>query len=222
MEAAPVHERLHAGNEDIMIGCVLAAPAIPPDQDWARLGPAPDTHIYFCKTSDQYAFMSNMCPAPVSVDGIGYRTSEHAFQAGKAHLKYDGDGEELRRVIGEMQAESAVKLKRTNRRICPLSGEERNVWDRRESTKRMLACAMAKFEPSSASGRALADALLATGDRILIERVTGRRGDKIWGVDERSVGENRMGRILMYVRAHLRVDSERREQLGSMNHRITV
>ena len=49
----------------------------------------------------------------------------------------------------------------------------------------------------------LAEQLLATGDKLLVEG--NRRGDTCWGVDVRTgQGENRLGRILMKVREELR------------------
>jgi predicted NAD-dependent protein-ADP-ribosyltransferase YbiA (DUF1768 family) len=56
----------------------------------------------------------------------------------------------------------------------------------------------AKYAPGSPA----AAALMATGDRVLVEKLA-RFGDRVWGVNSKNVGENRLGCLLMEVRAEL-------------------
>jgi hypothetical protein len=59
----------------------------------------------------------------------------------------------------------------------------------------------------------LAEQLLATGERELVEGNTWR--DRIWGVDLKTgTGENRLGKTLMVVRAELRARARARKELG--------
>ena len=57
-----------------------------------------------------------------------------------------------------------------------------------------------KFTAKFRQNRELADKLIATGDRLLEE--TNWWGDKIWGTYQ-GVGENKLGILLMDVRAQL-------------------
>lgn len=137
-----------------------------------------------CSFSEEYKFLSNFYEAPIDYRGLHYRNNEAAFQAQKCV------DEEERREFEEMQASGA---KRKGRRV-----QLREDWEN-VKVSLMEEIVRAKFcqHPD------LAEKLLATGDRKLIEGNTWH--DIFWGVDVRTEeGENNLGRILMKIREELR------------------
>lgn len=138
-----------------------------------------------------YRFLSNFWPAPVTFEGVFYPTVEHAFQAAKTlNLR-------IRAEIRDCK--TAADAKRLGRRASLRPDWEAVKLSVMESLVRQ------KFAPNTE----LAESLLATGNAVLIEGNTW--GDCFWGVC-RGEGENRLGQILMQVRAELRNagDSEKK------------
>lgn len=129
----------------------------------------------------KYAFLSNLHPCQVVVDGISYLCSEAAFQAQKLPAEQRGSFAMM----------DGFKAKREGRKVAlPVNWEEIKQQAMRDVVK-------AKF----AQNPDLAARLLDTGEKILIERNTW--GDTYWGVYN-DQGQNILGRILMEVRAELR------------------
>jgi len=126
-----------------------------------------------------YAFLASDYECTVSLDGTPYLSVEHAFQAAKTDdflLR-----EEIRRAL------TARRAKQIGRRLSLKPG-----WDDvRERV--MFELVRDKFASSD-----LAEKLLATQDAELIFENT--INDTYWGVCN-GVGENRLGKILMTVRA---------------------
>ena len=145
--------------------------------------------MYTIKTfRGQYDFLSNFYEAPVTWEGLTYTNSEAAFQAAKVLT----DEERL-----PFTTLSPAKAKRMGRQVSL-----RADWEA-VKTRVMEEVVRAKFTQNPD----LAARLLATGDAQLIEGTTW--GDKCWGVDLRTgQGENRLGRILMQVRAELASGAE--------------
>jgi len=131
----------------------------------------------------RYRFLSNFWPAEVEFEGITYPSVEHAYQSAKT---LDRD-ERLR--IAKLPTPSEAKHAG---RALPL----RSDWETAKFTV-MEECVRYKF----AHHPELRTALLETGDAYLEEGNTW--GDRIWGVYQ-DQGENRLGKILMKVRAELR------------------
>lgn len=133
----------------------------------------------------EYRFLSNFYegPFPVMWEGFACRTAEHAYQCAKA----------AQPGVREMIALAATpgQAKRAGRNI-----ELRSDWEeiKLDVMRRVLAV---KFE----SGTDLADRLLATGDRLLVEGNTWN--DRFWGVCKEQ-GRNWLGHLLMARRAELR------------------
>ena len=133
----------------------------------------------------KYAFLSNFYPAEVEYEGMIYPTGEAAFQAAKCLDPAD-------RIPFTEQTNPAA-AKRMGRRA-----ELRPDWER-VKTGIMEDIVRAKFTAHPELARQLA----ATGEMPLIEG--NRWHDTFWGVDAGTGrGENRLGRILMKVRAELR------------------
>jgi ribA/ribD-fused uncharacterized protein len=132
----------------------------------------------------EYEFLSNFYPVDVCFEGIVYRNAEAAFQAQKC------TDPELRSSFAELTGGQA---KRKGRRV-PLRPDWETV-----KVDIMRRVVYAKFTRNPS----LAQALLATGDRMLIEGNTWH--DVFWGVDSRTGrGQNHLGRILTELRALLR------------------
>jgi ribA/ribD-fused uncharacterized protein len=133
----------------------------------------------------EHRFLSNFFEGPEPVVWLGYecRTAEHAYQASKAN------NVTAQRDIA--LAATPGQAKRAGRNI-----ELRSDWEeiKLDVMRRILAV---KFD----SGTDLADQLLATGDRLLVEGNTWN--DRFWGVC-REQGRNWLGHLLMARRAELR------------------
>ena len=133
---------------------------------------------------EAYSFLSNFHEAPVEYRGLVFGSSEAAFQAQKCMT------DEAKALFTEL---GPGKSKGVGRRV-PL----RPDWEEVKAGI-MEEIVRAKFTQHPD----LAEKLLATGDRILVEG--NHWGDTFWGVDTRTgQGENHLGKILMKVREELR------------------
>lgn len=131
---------------------------------------------------DDYYFLSNFYHAPVTYDGITYRSSEGAYQAQKTKTK------EERYAFSNLNSPNAKRL-----------GQEidiRQDWDK-VRIYHMTAIVRLKFMQNPE----LAQMLLDTGYATLIEGNTW--GDHFWGQVD-GEGENHLGLILMQVREEIR------------------
>ena len=135
-----------------------------------------------------YRFLSNFHPAEVEMpDGILYPCTENAFQA------YKTNNMAVRREMATMTPEQA---KRGGRR-CVL----RDDWE-----KIKLAVMLHALREKFTGHTDLRAQLVGTKDAYLMEGNTW--GDTYWGVCN-GVGENWLGRLLMYVRTELQLDEVR-------------
>jgi ribA/ribD-fused uncharacterized protein len=128
--------------------------------------------------------MSNFARYPIQVDGREWPTSEHYFQA----QKFAGLPEQ-ERVRAARAARDAAHLGRT---MTGLRGD----WDAVKDEV-MLNALRAKFTQHPDIGVQL----LATGDRPLVEHT---KNDAYWADGGDGSGRNRLGELLMRVRAELR------------------
>jgi ribA/ribD-fused uncharacterized protein len=152
-----------------------------------------------------YRFLSNFARTPVTVDGLTYRTLEHAFQAAKT------DDPSARAAIRALRSPAAARL--GGQSVALRAG-----WDeqRLEVMARLLK---AKFMDPR-----LAAALVATGTGELVEDNTW--GDRYWGRCG-GRGENHLGRLLMALRSELLADLGPRQEgvrlavVGSAGHHFT-
>lgn len=136
--------------------------------------------------TDEHRFLSNFFPSRFEVRRFGkmwtVRTVEHPFQGMKTR-----DVHEWRRVL---ECSTPGRAKRMGRRVTM-----REEWDEIK-VEVMRSLLVTKF-----SIPMLGDALVATGDRELIEGNSW--GDTFWGVCD-GVGENHLGRLLMEVRSQIK------------------
>jgi ribA/ribD-fused uncharacterized protein len=140
--------------------------------------------IRFYRVDEPYGFMSNFARYPIQVDGCEWPTSEHYFQA----QKFAGRPEE-EQVRSARTARRAAHLGRT------LPGLRRD-WEAVKDDV-MLNALRAKFRQHPD----LRAQLVATGDRLLVEHTLN---DAYWADGGDGSGRNRLGELLMQVRAELR------------------
>lgn len=138
----------------------------------------------------EYRFLSNFWQAPAMYDGVEYPTAEHAYQAGKS--TDPAVREQIRNAATPGEAKKLGALI-----------DVRPDWTLGRDVEVMSAVVASKFSEDPE----LADMLLATGDRLLIEG--NHWHDNNWGSCHcgepacQEPGRNKLGTILMTVRAAL-------------------
>jgi ribA/ribD-fused uncharacterized protein len=141
--------------------------------------------ISFYHIHEPYGWMSNFAQYPIEVDGKIWPTSEHYFQASKF------PGSDYSEAIRQQPSpRSAAKMGRSYEH--PLRADWEEVKD-----SVMRKAVLAKFTQHPE----LRAWLLDTGDAVLVEHTTK---DSYWADNGDGSGKNRLGVILMEVRAQLR------------------
>lgn len=163
---------------------LAVAPASPgPPATASSVSPA-TTPARIDRFAGEYRFLSNFYPATVVYEGLTYPDSEHAYQSAKTL-----DMNQRRRIAA---LPTPAEAKHAGEAL-----QYRPDWPQ-VKYQVMLDCVRDKFNRNPN----LRDKLLATGDAYLEEGNTW--GDQIWGVYQ-GKGTNWLGKILMQVRAELRV-----------------
>lgn len=144
--------------------------------------------IVIDKFSGEYEFLSNMYPCKVTYNGITYKCSEAAYQAQK-------------------QPEVAKAFMNVDGYAAKRMGKELKLRLDWEEVK-FITMAKIVFQKFT-QNKDLAEKLLNTGDAELIEG--NWWGDTYWGICTNKkydhVGENYLGKILMYVRSALSLNA---------------
>ena len=141
--------------------------------------------IFFYSTKDAYGEFSNFAAFPIEIDSRIWPTSEHYFQA----QKFAGtEHEELIRTTPSPM--TVAKIGRDRKR--PLRTDWEEVKD-----SMMRKAVWTKFNQHPR----LAAMLIETGDAEIVEHT---ENDAYWGDGGDGKGLNRLGQILMQVRAELR------------------
>jgi predicted NAD-dependent protein-ADP-ribosyltransferase YbiA (DUF1768 family) len=152
--------------------------------------------VAFTRVSLPNGWLGNMSAHPVRHLGVVWRTAEALFQA----LRFDDPAirEELRSDSSPMGAKFAAKRHAARMTVEPTSPRD---------LANMELCLGLKLEQHPE----LKGLLLATGDEVIVEDVTSRRGKGgrhlFWGMAFRDgawVGENRLGKLWMKLRDELR------------------
>lgn len=136
---------------------------------------------------DEYRFLSNFHLCPVKWNGVTFPSTEHLYQ----WLKCEDD-EWLPQFLSASPSES----KHLGRKVPLMEGfDEKKVGI-------MYAINLEKYKQNPE----LKDLLLATQDKHLVE--WNYWGDRFWGMittnDNKLVGDNNLGRVLMEVRTKLK------------------
>ena len=152
-----------------------------------------EKYLGFTKVNLPYGWLGNMAAFPIQWQGKSWRTSEALFQA----LRFDDDQiiEAIRAEKSPMGAKFKAKANREKMQVTPLSEKD---------FENMEFCVKLKLETHPE----LKAWLKATGDAVLFEDVSSRpRGNNmIWGAilkNDSLIGENRLGKIWMRLRASL-------------------
>jgi N-glycosidase YbiA len=137
--------------------------------------------IEFYSTKGPYGCFSNFSRHPVTISGKVWPTTEHFFQA--------------RKFIGTSH-EEAVRLAKSPMDAARMGRDRkrplRKDWeDVKENV--MYMALQAKFEQH----KDFRDALMGTGDAIIVEHTTN---DSYWGDGGDGTGSNRLGHLLMRLR----------------------
>lgn len=141
--------------------------------------------IYFYKEDEAFGEFSNFFRRAIYVDGKTWPTSEHYFQAQKfAGTVYE---EQVRSQPTPMEA-----AKKGKDHTLPLRKDWEAVKD--EVMRKAVLAKFSQHEDLKAK-------LLSTGDAILVEHT---RNDRYWADGGDGSGKNKLGHILMEVRATLR------------------
>lgn len=147
--------------------------------------------IYFYSTREEpYGCFSNFSAHGFSLDDEYWPTSEHYFQAQK--------------FVGTEHAE-AVRRASTPKRAAEIGRERsrplRPDWEDVKDDV-MRRAVLAKFQAHPA----LRELLLSTGDEPIVENTTH---DYYWGCGKDGSGKNRLGALLMELRAELRQETQK-------------
>jgi ribA/ribD-fused uncharacterized protein len=140
--------------------------------------------IYFYRPKDPWGILSNFYVAPITIDGLVYRSTEHYFQA----MKFEGTvyAEYIRNCNTPYQA-----AKEGRRRDFPL----RTDWEQvKEQYMWKALCTKFTTIPECYY------TLINTGNSILVEQT---KKDKYWGDGGDGTGRNRLGILLMELRRQL-------------------
>jgi len=141
--------------------------------------------ILFYRLNEPYGEFSNFAPYPFELKGKVWPTSEHYFQA----QKFAGtEHEEAVRLAKSPMV--AARMGRSRER--PLRVEWETMKD-----DIMREALQAKFSQHPA----LRSLLLETGDAELVEHT---KNDRYWADGGDGTGRNRLGELLMELRAELR------------------
>lgn len=164
--------------------------------------PPPEILYFFSKEPENKEF-SNFYETNFTLDGVDYKSAEHAFQAVKA--KTFGDEVNFAKIL---KAKSAQSAKSFGKKVV---GFKDDVWTPEKKEDIMKQIVRAKFTQNLDLRKKLVD----SGDKILAN--TDAR-DKFWGVGTSAntaiakdpskwKGENRLGKMLMELRTELRAES---------------
>lgn len=143
--------------------------------------------IYFYSNRSSYGEFSNFSRHGFELDGKYWKTSEHYFQAMKfAGTEYEG------KVRAASSPKDAAEMGR--RRDWPLRKDWESVKD-----DVMRRAVLKKFQTHAE----LKELLLSTGEEEIVENAPS---DYYWGCGKDGTGKNKLGKILMEIRTHLRAE----------------
>lgn len=146
------------------------------------------TQIQFYHVNDEYGCFSNFASFPIRVDGKVWPTSEHYFQA----QKFEDEGYRAK-IRAEKSPMVAARMGRDRK------FKIRRNWDSIRDDV-MYKAIRAKFEQHEE----IRKMLIETGDAKLIEHT---ENDSYWADGGDGSGENRLGELLMKLRADFKKDS---------------
>lgn len=144
--------------------------------------------VRFFSKSESHREFSNFAPFPIEIDGAIWPSVEHYYQAQK--FADPALQEKIRTAKKPVIAKSLAAKYRQGARVD---------WNEAKGAV-MERAVRAKF----AQHEALRALLLATGEEPLAEAAPN---DYYWGVGEDGTGQNKLGLLLMRLRAELREEA---------------
>jgi ribA/ribD-fused uncharacterized protein len=159
--------------------------------------------ITFYGNKGPYGFLSNFYNAIFELEGKHWPTVEHYYQAAKATTVEDRD-----RIAAAGHPAEALKLGRAIHRradweavvgepaLHTIFTDEQGIVVHTVKDHFMFTALTAKFTQR----RELANALLRTGDELLVE---DSPTDRYWGWGKKHDGQNKLGRMLQLIRRDL-------------------
>jgi hypothetical protein len=164
--------------------------------------PPPPEILYFFSKEPENKEFSNFYETNFTLDGVEYKSAEHAFQAIKA--KTFGDDVNFGKIL---KAKSAQSAKSFGKKVV---GFKEDVWTPEKKEDIMKQIVRAKFTQNLE----LRKKLLDSGDKIL---ANADARDKFWGVGTSATtaiakdpskwkGENKLGKMLVELRTELRAE----------------
>ena len=167
----------------------------------AGADPPADPPVFFFSKAPENKELSNFFEVDFEMDGVKFKSAEHAFQYAKA--KKFGDETMAEKIL---KAKSAQSAKAFGKKVANFKEPEWTA-DKEDLMRKIIR---AKFR----SNPEITKTLLDTGDRLLAE---ANPRDRYWGIGTSAetekaktpakwVGENRLGKILMEVREELRAE----------------
>lgn len=142
--------------------------------------------VFFYTKNDKFGEFSNFSKYGVEIDDLWWPTVEHYFQAQKFL-----DSEYREKIRNSYTPKQAAELGRS--RKVPIREDWEAVKD-----DIMLKAVEIKFRTHSS----LADLLISTGGEDIVENAPG---DYYWGCGQDGSGLNKLGQILVEVRAKIAI-----------------
>ena len=166
------------------------------------VAPIPETDIKFYDVHGKYGAFTNFYRKEVMIDEKRWKTTEHYFQAQKfIGTPYE---EHIRSLATPREAFQFSRIHHVRPWI-------RNDWHRvkEDVMKKALLCKFSQNED-------LKQLLLGTGQRKLIEHTAN---DLYWGDGGDGRGQNKLGRLLMDVRATLRKSTSAASEISCSKYK---
>ena len=175
---------------------------VPPKPTTSEAAPPPPEILFFFSKEPENKEFSNFYETTFTLDGVDYKSAEHAFQAVKA--KTFGDEVHFSKIL---KAKSAQSAKSFGKKVV---GFKDDVWTPEKKEDIMKQVVRAKFTQNLDLRKKLVD----SGDKIL---ANADSRDKFWGVGTSAntaiakdpakwKGENKLGKMLMELRTELRAE----------------
>lgn len=152
------------------------------------------TEVRFYRASEKpYGAFSNLYRREIEFEGEKFATSEHAYQAGKARKP------EVRKWLMEAPSPALLAMAAHGLYVWDINSDWSKIkFDR---MKRVLQAKFTQHED-------LKQLLLSTGTARLVESATVDNAvNRLWG-EVNGVGKNKLGELLMEVRAELAAAAE--------------
>lgn len=151
--------------------------------------------IIFHSASPEYGWLYNLATFTIEdSQGLTYPSVEAFFQAHKYSKRENSDI-----LMSRFTSATAQSAKRMGgKRGIPMTPDELTEWIDGRRVEVMIEAIRKKFSDMNTE---LKNKLIATGDKILIEKLP-RFADAFWGV-QKNGGANVLGQIIMLIREEL-------------------